>query len=156
MPSDLIRGSCLCRAVRYEIRGPLAPMAHCHCSQCRKAHGAAFGSYSWVDHAAFRFVEGGGLVRTYASSPGVARTFCPDCGSTLQYVAESHAGGFWVAVGTLDDDPLVRPSLHMFVGSKAPWYEIADDLPRHREWPLADSQHSTGSSTSHIGTAPAD
>ena len=128
-------GSCLCGAVRYRVNGPVADVSHCHCSQCRKAHGAAFGSYSRVEDAAFQLLAGSDLIRAYTSSPGVSRTFCSRCGSTLQYISESHPGGFWLALGTVDDDPAVRPTLHLFVGSKAPWFEITDDLPQHQEWP---------------------
>lgn len=131
----MLLGSCLCGAVRYQVSGPVADAAHCHCSQCRKAHGAAFGSYSWIEDAAFQWLAGSDAVRAFASSPGVRRTFCGNCGSTLQYVSAGYPGGFWLAIGTLDADPAVRPALHMFVGSKAPWFEITDNLPQHREWP---------------------
>jgi hypothetical protein len=127
----MLRGSCLCGAVRYEIDGRLGPAGHCHCTMCRKAHGAAFGTYSRVRRSDFRVVSGAGHIRTYASSPGVSRTFCDTCGSTLQYVTDAKPGSFALALGTLDDDPGVRPVNHIFVGSKAPWFEIADDLPQH-------------------------
>jgi hypothetical protein len=127
----MIRGSCLCGSVRYEINGAIGKPSHCHCSQCRKAHGAAFGSYSKANSADFRFTSGEAEVRAYASSPGVRRTFCGRCGSTLQYLADAHPDLVWFTAGTLDDDPGVRASYHIFVGSKAPWYEIEDTLPRY-------------------------
>ncbi len=125
------RGGCLCGGVRYEISGPLGHASHCHCSMCRKHHGAAFGSYGSVRRAEFRWVSDEALVARFASSPGIERGFCRQCGSTLFWDAIENAGSFGVALGTLDGDPGVRPSLHIFVGSKAPWYEICDDLPRH-------------------------
>jgi hypothetical protein len=125
-----IRGSCLCGDVRYEIDGEMQRMGHCHCSMCRKAHGAAFGTYGAVDKGDFRFVAGEEVVATYASSPDVSRTFCSRCGATLQFIP-SEAGHLGVAVGTLDDDPGVRPSYHIWTDSKAPWYEIDDDLRSH-------------------------
>ena len=131
----MIRGSCLCGSVRYEIRGPLVHVTHCHCSQCRKAHSAAFGTYGTVSRADFKFVSGEGDVATYASSAGVLRTFCKRCGATLQFIRESRPQTFSLALGTLDDDPGVRPSHHLFVGSKAPWFELADALPRHDQRP---------------------
>ena len=129
----MIRGSCLCGNVRYEITGPLGRISHCHCLQCRKAHGAAFGTYARVNWADFSLVAGESDIGSYQSSPGVLRTFCKRCGSRLQFIRESKPKAFWLAIGTLDDDPMVRPSLHIFVGSKAPWFEITDGLPQHAE-----------------------
>ncbi|HEX9773463.1 MAG TPA: GFA family protein [Steroidobacteraceae bacterium] len=127
----MIRGSCLCGKIRYQIDGTLGPAGHCHCSMCRKAHGAAFGTYSRVRWRDFRFTSGEDQVRRYASSPGIARSFCGSCGSTLQYLTESTSESFALALGTLDDDPGVRPVSHIFVGSKAPWFEITDTLPQY-------------------------
>jgi hypothetical protein len=129
----MIRGSCLCGAVRYEIRGELGPMTHCHCSQCRKAHGAAFGTYARVNRRDFTLLSGETEIRSFPSSEGMLRTFCGRCGSTLQFIRESRPDTFSIAAGTLDDDPGIRPSLHIFAGSKAPWFHIADDLPRYEE-----------------------
>ena len=129
----MIRGSCLCGRVRYEIRGALGPASHCHCSMCRKAHGAAFGTYSRVERRDFRFVSGEDDVQAYASSPGIARSFCRHCGATLQYITDATPGSFALALGTLDDDPKVRPESHIFVRSKAPWFEITDTLPQHMD-----------------------
>ena len=130
----MIRGSCLCGSVRYEIRGPLGRVTHCHCSMCRKVHGAAFGTYARVNDAEFAWTQGEGDIATYRSSQDVQRTFCRRCGSTLQFIRESRPEGFALAMGTLDDDPGVRPSRHIFVDSKAPWFEIHDELPQHRAY----------------------
>ncbi len=129
----MLRGSCLCGSVRYEISGALGPMTHCHCSQCRKAHGAAFGTYARITTSHFTFTAGTQAIASYRSSPDVRRTFCRNCGATLQFVRESRPDIFWLAIGTLDDDPAVPPGHHIFVNSKAPWFEITDDLPQHDE-----------------------
>lgn len=62
------------------------------------------------------------------------RTFCERCGSTLQAVFEVEPEVYYLTLGTLDGDPQCRPSVHIFVGSKAPWYEIIDNLPQFDEW----------------------
>lgn len=124
----MIHGSCLCGAVSFEISGGLDTASHCHCSMCRKAHGAAFGSYVGVQKSALRWLSGERDIARYASSPDVTRTFCSICGSTLQYLHRAQPERFALALGVLDDDPGVRPALHMFVADKAPWYEIADRL----------------------------
>lgn len=130
----MLSGSCLCRGVRYEIDGPLLEMGHCHCSMCRKASGAAFGTYARVSWKSFRFVSGEDRVQSYASSPGVTRTFCDRCGSTLQWIREGR-DNFGLAAGTLDADPGVKPSYQIWTGSKVPWWELDPDLLSHETAP---------------------
>ena len=127
----MIRGSCLCKGIRFEISGALTPATHCHCQMCRKAHGAAFGTYAGLQAGQFRLLAGAELIRRYASSPGILRTFCATCGSTLQWLREAKPEQMEIALGTLDDDPGLRPVAHIFVASKAPWFEITDSLPQH-------------------------
>lgn len=129
----MIRGSCLCGGVKFEIDGPFAYASHCHCSMCRKHHGAAFATYGEAKASGVRVAAGSGLIARYASSPGIVRTFCSRCGSTLQWLNEAKPDKVDFALGILDDDPGVRAGRHIYVGSKAPWYEITDPLPQHRE-----------------------
>ncbi|MCZ7563311.1 MAG: GFA family protein [Burkholderiales bacterium] len=127
----MIRGSCLCGSVRYEVRGRLGRISHCHCSMCRKAHGAAFGTYASVRREDFVWLSGADAVVAYRSSPAVTRTFCGRCGATLQFIDDTHPDALDFTLGTLDEDPGARPALHIFVASKAPWFEITDALPQH-------------------------
>jgi len=131
----MLRGSCLCGAVAYEVTAPLDEMHHCHCSRCRKHHGAAFSTYARAPRAAFRFTRGADAVRTWRSSPPVARTFCGACGANLQYLHDDLPDVLWIAVGSLDDEPGMRPEAHIFFASRAPWHDVADELPRHDEFP---------------------
>ena len=131
----MIRGSCLCGSVRYEVHGSLSHVIHCHCSMCRKAHGAAFATYGRVDSGDFVLTSGADDIASYRSSLEVTRTFCKRCGSTLQFISTMRAGSFWLALGTLDDDPGVQGAQHIFVSSKAPWFDIADDLLQHAARP---------------------
>jgi hypothetical protein len=100
---------------------------------CRKAHGAAFATYGRVKRNDFGWISGADDVASYRSSPGVTRTFCRQCGSNLQFISDERPSTFAVALGTLDDDPGVQASLHIFVASKASWFQITDDLPQHAE-----------------------
>ncbi len=126
-------GSCLCGAVRYEITGAFEFMGNCHCSMCRKSHGAAFATWGIVNQHQFMWTSGEEFVQGYESSTGNQRCFCRKCGSPL---VSMHAGKVGeVVVGTLDSDPGTRPREHIFVGSKAPWLEITDALPQFEEWP---------------------
>lgn len=128
-----VTGSCLCGAVRYEITGTPGRTGHCHCSICRKSHGAAFVTWAMVEPGQFRWTSGAELVAAYESSAQRARCFCSRCGSAL--VSTLGGNVMEVALGTVDGDPGVRPGEHIFVGSRAPWYEIADALPQFEEWP---------------------
>ena len=129
------KGSCLCGGIRYEIHGKLSGVLNCHCSMCRKAHGAAFRTRASVRVADFRWLSGEELLTHYASSPGEQRTFCRVCGSNLVTKFEKHKEWYGFPLGTLDTDPGVKPACHVFVGSKAPWFEITDNLPQHEEFP---------------------
>ena len=128
-----ITGSCLCKSVRYEITGAIEIMGNCHCSICRKSHGAPFVTWVVISPDQFRWTAGEEFVQGYDSSPGIQRCFCRKCGSSL---ATAHNGRISeVAVGTVDGDPGLRTGAHIFVGSKASWHEITDDLPQFTEWP---------------------
>jgi hypothetical protein len=130
----MAKGSCLCGAIQYEVDGNIDVMANCHCSMCRKHHGASFVAYAGVKPSQFRWLQGEELLVDYESSPGTHRAFCRTCGSSLP---APHAGeAMWFfPVGTLDDDPGQRVQGHIFVGSRAPWVEITDDLPQFEEYP---------------------
>ena len=133
MSSPSIRGSCLCGQVRYELNGGIELINNCHCTMCRKAHGAAFGSFLHAASTGFRWTAGEDLVARYESSPGNVRAFCRVCGSNMPVL--EGGGGVNIPAGTLDDDPGVRPMVHIFVASKAPWFDIEDALPQFEEFP---------------------
>ena len=127
-----VRGTCLCGDVAFEADAPFQFMGHCHCSMCRKAHGAAFSTTLGANPGSFRWLRGSERVRRYESSPGGARPFCARCGSSLPGATGQVA---FVPSGLLDDDPEMRPQAHIFVASKAPWHAITDSLPRFDDFP---------------------
>jgi len=102
---------------------------------CRKAHGAAFRSRARVRAADFRWTQGEELVTYYESSPGNHRGFCRVCGSPLLSRFDHDPSSYGFPLGTLDDDPGVKPKLHVFVAYKAPWFDITDELPQFPELP---------------------
>ena len=128
--ATVVRGSCLCGGVRYEVDGPFGPVALCHCGMCRKATGTAFATHATVPRAAFRLVAGAALVRRYPSSPGQRRCFCATCGSPLFGESDEAPDDVRLRLGLLDDDPGVRPAYHWAVDYKAPWWHISDELPQ--------------------------
>jgi len=126
-----MQSSCLCGGITWEIDGPLDRMSHCHCSRCRKAHGAAFATYAMAPAAAFRLR--GGPIGRWESSPGFFRGFCARCGSVVP--GDPFEGTVFLPAGNLDGDPGVRPQAHIFAASKAGWYDIPDALPRFDAYP---------------------
>ena len=127
-------GSCLCGDVAFEITGAVEQMGHCHCSMCRKFHGSPFATFGVVAPADFRWLRGEGEVVHYRSSASGWRNFCGRCGAAVPGLPPG--GPFaLVPMGNVAEDPGTRPALHFFVGSKAPWHTIADDLPQHDGWP---------------------
>jgi hypothetical protein len=123
----MVTGSCLCGDVAWRAEGPYELMSHCHCSMCRKCHGTGYSTAVAAPTAGFRVLRGESGIARFESSPGTFRGFCARCGSMLPNVDGERA---FMPTGCLDDDPGVRPIAHIFVGSKAPWDEIGDDLPR--------------------------
>ena len=130
----MTEGRCLCGALRYEIDGPIVDLVHCHCSMCRKHHGTPFATWAAAPAAGFRWVGDTSTLASYRSSENGHRDFCSVCGSVAPMPVEAH--GIVIApAGNLDGDLGAQPSKHMFVGSKASWYEITDGLPQHEEYP---------------------
>lgn len=131
----MLAGTCLCGAVRYQVTGRLLAPLNCHCSMCRKAHGAAFRSRAGVKATDFHWVRGENLVTWYETSPGTHRGFCSICGAKLLSRFDFDSTVYGLPLGVLDDDPGVKPRRHVFAAFKAPWYEITDHLPQHKELP---------------------
>ena len=130
---NAVQGSCLCGAVRYQVRAWAGPIAHCHCHTCRKAHAAAFASTARVARDDFVWLSGQDVLRAYESSPGKLRHFCGQCGSQLmaEWVDQAQV---IVRVATLDEDPGQQPDKHIWTSHDVPWLAY-DDLPRHAQKP---------------------
>ncbi|KYG07492.1 hypothetical protein BE21_29195 [Sorangium cellulosum] len=128
----MTKGACLCGTVRYEIDGPFQTMLNCHCSMCRKFHGSAFATAAVAPLQGFRWLAGEHAVR--ASSASAHRSFCGTCGAAAPLLAPDRQLAL-VHAGNLEGDLGIEPQFHQLVGSKAPWYTIADSLPQFERWP---------------------
>ena len=134
----MIRGSCLCRGVQFEVDGAVIDMTDCHCSMCRKAHGASFVTFVSANPDDFRWVQGEDLITRYHASAELERPFCRTCGSNLPlYYAKMNEMA--IPAGSLDDDPGIRLETNIFVGSKAPWIEIDESVQCFDEYPPDDA-----------------
>ncbi len=133
MPRQL-RGACLCGAVEYAVLDEFEYALNCHCSQCRRATGSAFKPMAGIVRSKFGINKGADSLLIHGDQKAAHDVHCGECGSLLVSVVRE--GEYvHVTMGTLLDDPCIRPSMHIFVGSKAPWYEIEDGVPQHRKLP---------------------
>lgn len=131
----MITGRCECGNVKYEVDGDIADFSHCHCSQCRRLHGAAFATFGGVSRDKFRYLSGESALRIYASSDTSDRVSCSQCGSQILVDYKPEPDLLYITMGTVNGSPNCPLGYHQFVGSKAPWHEITDDLIQHDAWP---------------------
>jgi hypothetical protein len=136
VPSKLT-GKCFCGAVHYEVADEFLYAANCHCSDCRRTTGSAFKSFAGIEREKLVLTEGEDKLLIFGDQSG-HNAHCGRCGSLLYSLVRDGAY-VHVAMGTLVDDPSIRPTEHIFVGSKAGWFTITDDLPQHQEHVIAGS-----------------
>jgi hypothetical protein len=127
----VLDGSCECHAVRYRVADAFRYAANCHCSRCRAATGSAFKAFAGIEREQLEITDGADSLLVHGE-PELNDTRCRSCGSLLFSVVRDGAY-VHVAMGSLVDAPSLRPTHHIFVGSKAPWFEITDDLPQFEE-----------------------
>ena len=127
-------GECLCGSIQYEIDEIEPRMGHCHRTMCRQFHGAAFATLGEAKVENFRWTKGETLLAHYKASNGTVRGFCKECGSSMTFAPSDDAGELIeFSLGTLNSEMDLRPDAHIYVGSKASWFEVCDDLPQHEE-----------------------
>jgi hypothetical protein len=127
--SKPLAGKCFCGAVQYAVPDAFRYAMNCHCSNCRRTTGSAFKPFAGIERDKFALTQGQDGLLIYGSD-NAHDAHCGKCGSLLYSVVRD---GAWVhvAMGTLVDEPSIRPQRHIFVSSKAPWHTITDDLPQH-------------------------
>ena len=131
MTARTLTGKCFCGAVQYAVADAFTYALNCHCSNCRRTTGSAFKPFAGIMRDQFAVTEGRDKLLIYGEEKTLD-AHCSVCGSLLYSVVRD---GVYVhvAMGTLVDTPTIRPTAHIFVGSKAPWFAITDDLPQYRE-----------------------
>ena len=130
--SRMLTGKCECGAVRYRVLDEFRDAGNCHCSNCRAATGSAFKPFAGIEREKLEVVEGADTLLIWGTDDE-NHTRCGICGSLLYSIVRDGAY-VHVAMGSLVDDPTIRPTDHIFVRSKAPWFEITDDLPQAQEY----------------------
>lgn len=127
-----LKGRCLCGCVEYLVDNEFKYAVNCHCSKCRRATGAAFKSLAGIESTKLTLIKGANHLLIYGKDAD-HDTRCSECGSLL-FSTVRQGEYVHVALGTLEDTPSIRPTAHIFVGSKAPWFNITDNLPQHQEF----------------------
>ena len=128
-----VRGACLCGAVRFRVTLPTLFCAHCHCSMCRRNHGAGYVTWVGVPTGQLALEQGADALVTYASSELVTRQFCGRCGTSLFCANRKHPEHVDVPLGAMDGPIDREPQMHVYFDCRAPWVAIGDQLPRLRE-----------------------
>ncbi|HEY2021731.1 GFA family protein [Paraburkholderia sp.] len=129
----LLAGRCLCGAVHYSVADEFLYALNCHCSNCRRATGSAFKPFAGIERDKLRIVQGEDSVSIFGDERSSHDVRCKRCGS-LMYSVVRDGEYVHVTLGTLTDTPSIRPTAHIFVGSKAPWHCITDPLPQYDEF----------------------
>lgn len=131
----MLKGSCLCGSVSYQLDDRIEQIVFCHCSKCRKATGTAFNSATAVKTERFTLLSGKEKLKSFSSSQGVHRFFCADCGSPLYSARDGEPEMIRLRIGTLDTPIHPAQKIHIFTDSKAEWLELCDDNPKFAERP---------------------
>ena len=132
-----LTGGCQCGFIRYELTGAPKQISVCHCMDCQRQSGSAFGMTLVVKEEDFRLTEG--ELKTYASTSDAGRAklgaFCPECGTRIYHKPEWRGGNVSVKPGTLDDTSTLKPDMHIWTDSKQPWITIPEDVEAHGKQP---------------------
>jgi ADP-ribosyl-[dinitrogen reductase] hydrolase len=130
----MLKGSCHCGAVQYEADAIDGGLWHCHCRTCRKTHAAQRNTAARVSRANFRVVAGKSKLTAYESSPGKLRHFCSECGAHI-YAEYPERPFVVLRAATLDNDPVVRATMNVWLSHELPWLTDDPTLPRYLEGP---------------------
>lgn len=122
-------GGCLCGAVRYRVSGAPQALTRCHCRSCRLASGAP--SLAWAIFRAEDFALVAGKLSRFASSPGVERTFCATCGTSLTYRSADRPDAIDVTTATLDDASRFAPTKEIWTEHALAWQPLDATLPHY-------------------------
>lgn len=131
----MLNGRCLCGAVHFAVEDAFLYAAYCHCSRCRRRSGSAFTVFGGIEVEKLTLRAGADQLLVVQESPEGYLCFCRCCYSPL-YAAVRERRFFHVQYGALTDTPSKKPDHHIYVGSKAQWHDITDDLPQWLELPL--------------------
>lgn len=127
----MIRGSCLCGGIKFEIDGAVMMSRYCHCKNCRKFSGTAQAAWGLVNAADFKQTVSDSALKKFDAGSGSLRTFCSSCGSSLWFEPQNMPDFLGIALGAIDEGEVSAPEAHLWVGSSPDWESIEGDLPQY-------------------------
>jgi hypothetical protein len=130
MALDVVTGSCFCGAIRFSVRPPSTFCGHCHCSMCRRMHGAGFVTWFAVPNEQFSLDAGEAEVVRFRSSDHGTRSFCARCGSSLFCVSSNHPEVIDIVLANMHGPIDRRPECHIYFDDRIEWMPVNDGLPR--------------------------
>lgn len=131
MKQKSVRGECLCGTVKFEVTLPTKWCAHCHCTLCRRSHGAAFVTWFGVDTDNFKLLQGEEKLTWYYSSQESKRGFCTNCGSHILFRSTKWPRETHITLSNMTDAIDRQPKVHVFFDTHVSWLEFNDNLPRY-------------------------
>ena len=141
----MLKGSCLCGAVKFKCSIQKQSYVFCHCNSCKKASGSAFGANVSVNKHEFELISGEQVLNSFESSPGKHRYFCRNCGSPIYTLTDRQPDMLRVRLGSLDSEFTQQPAAHIFVAEKAGWFDGGKEMPEFGTWPDPDKIQLQGS-----------
>ena len=133
--TEAYKGSCLCGSIRFEADQFQPRSGHCHCSMCRKFHGAAYSTFAEVRREHFRWTAGENLLKNYVAENHTIRQFCSECGSSLTFASpRSTDAPIEISLAFFDGPVPLQPDAHIYVANAANWALPTDDLPQFEGW----------------------
>ena len=130
MSEPSVSGACLCGAVRFRARMPSLFCGHCHCTMCRRNHGAGFVSWFAVPDEQFAIEKGESELVRFASSDHGTRSFCGRCGSSLFCESSGHPEKIDIVLANMKGSIDRVPQFHCYFDDLADWVFVEDGLPR--------------------------
>lgn len=127
LAAQVTTGGCFCGEVRYAVAGPEKFACFCHCKSCQRAAGAPV--VAWATYSRSSFEVTSGEMHWHASSPGVTRGICGNCGTCISYENDRRPGDIDLTLNSLDDAAVPEPRAHIWTEDKQPWLQLSDDLP---------------------------
>ena len=128
-----VQGRCFCGGVQFELTFPTDTCSHCHCESCRRAHGAAFTTWTSVSRIQFKLFSGENKIKRYRSSSAVHWSFCLNCGTSFLYEHDHVPDRIWVTVASLAGPLDRKPDSHVSFEERVDWITVNDGLPKYRE-----------------------
>ncbi len=124
----MITGACFCKAIQYRIKTGISMAVNCHCTQCRRAGGAAFSSHVVVRERRFEIISGEESLSLFHLGESVTKHFCSHCGTPIFNRNKRYPGQCMVSLGSLDDPTMVTPSANIHCDSQLEWVFLDEQV----------------------------